>query len=116
MPKDYIVTDKYILVPPPKACGGVCHDCANECTRKLKPHLPLSDAFAQLYQAADFALAIERIPVAEALGRITAQDIYAVNNVPNHAVTMKDGIVVNWQRYLQKRSQGECTFAPVSFS
>ena len=114
VPKDYIVTDKYILVPP-KACGGVCHDCANECTRKLKPHLPLSDAFAQLYQAADFALAIERIPVAEALGRITAQDIYAVNNVPNHAVTMKDGIVVNWQRYLQKRSQGECTFAPGEF-
>ena len=114
VPKDYIVTDKYILIPP-KACGGVCHDCANECTRKLKPHLQPKDAFERLYELADFSLAIERIPVGEALNRITAQDIYAINNVPNHSVTMKDGIVVNWQLYLERRSQGQCTFAPGEF-
>ena len=61
--------------------------------RKLKPHLQPKDVFERLYELANFSLAIERIPVGEALNRITAQDIYAINNGPNHSVTMKDGIM-----------------------
>ncbi|CEO88180.1 hypothetical protein [Syntrophaceticus schinkii] len=61
-----------------------------------QPRISRGETLQLILERSVFQQRIEIIPVTDALGRITAQDIWAENNLPNSLSSRLDGIAIKY--------------------
>ena len=78
-----------------RRCPSVCAGCRLRCHRKATGTVEPAEAVRILFEEVEAATHVERVPLAQALGRVTARDVLVGFDYPDHRCNIHDGLLVN---------------------
>ncbi|SHN82362.1 hypothetical protein [Desulfitobacterium chlororespirans] len=75
-------------------CAQPCRTCATRCHRQYGDYPTREEALELLFKEPSLELKTEYVALEEALGRITAEDVFSAFNVPNSDTATHDGFAI----------------------
>lgn len=104
------------VIQAPKPCTDGCTGCSYNCVYKPRPVPTVKEALERWLGALpENVPERETLPLASALGRITAEPVYAVLDVPSSTRATHDGIAIDYRACAARAGAGTATLAPGEF-